>query len=1057
MKSNSNLLQRFPRGAKSFCRAILASLIAALAASCVPPLPRTMQNLATVMDTMDDREAEFGSIAVSAPILSDPSDAFNFDLQEGPEDFYQDAKNNIQGNESEFEQEMTNLGLSASVSLNPTLAAAYKTQLQQYLTALNKPTPSPSTQPTVTTALDQYLITSLDNAAQQPDPSSKMQLIQSALNEYTALYIASQPAAPKPPGPLLPTAGIPATAQVVVPTTLPAISLPNTAAGQIFNALQSTRSPATPVLTDRTAIITAAGDSFVKGMFQVMGHPELAARFKDKRILFGVCTISVNPGWRTNKNYAANVQVASGYDWETARPDILAQFVADPKVPADLRIRLAIDQDLPIPDDRKAMEVVFKYCPELVQIATSNKTDPIRYWDANIDEYQGFINRDTLSQELHPRIPDNYQMPKGTWETLQPPQVAAVSPLTDTQTLNLSSGYSQQQQVALNMAFALQLAGLNAQASAFLEYAKSLQQNFNTITADVVANSYSDGTTFGFQVGPQFRAIENAKAMQYSGPGSVLDRTSFPGLVVFGFEGADIAPRIRQNDEGKYEVCEPQVELRSEHNWVPIAPHMPRFTEAERLQLDYWLIKDFKKAKNDLDSVNLTDNISARVDQLSVPAAGINLEFNIPETMILPPRKPVVTRLEPTGIELPPPGQEKQVAVTIEGENLDTVEIDKFRLISGGRLIDSGPDAPRRTGDIISAHVILEASDDPQPLIFSLPSAGGGTYTLPLTPFTGSAPEIDGIAPRKLVLNTDANGTEQPTEADILIVGRNLDVIDWRNIRAANSAKIDVLPEAPPSRNVLRVHVSTTQPSGAIAFALPRRDGQGAVYTPPIEIAGTKPSITVRLTNSGTSEDKSTPSGGGSKGAQSQQQPDADHRVVALAGDGQVVLTWWNEKTTASYSIYYRPTNKSDTGVTGTLQGITKSIPITISGLPDGTPYDFTVNAIDAKNQLTPVGSAQATPVKPAPAKSGDEAIKYDNGSQAIVEFSKGVDPNLVKEVVAAATQPSSKSSSSDKTNSNNPGASLEVDTKVVQTPTSKSADTGGAQTTSSNKNSTGN
>ena len=81
------------------------------------------------------------------------------------------------------------------------------------------------------------------------------------------------------------------------------------------------------------------------------------------------------------------------------------------------------------------------------------------------------------------------------------PLVAAVSPLTDVQTLDLASSNSQQQQVALNLAFNVTAAGLNAEAQAFLNYAHNLQQQFNTITPDVFANSYSTGSMFGFQVG----------------------------------------------------------------------------------------------------------------------------------------------------------------------------------------------------------------------------------------------------------------------------------------------------------------------------------------------------------------------------------------------------------------------------------------------------------------------------------------------------------------------------------------------------------------------------
>ena len=938
--SNSATSRGYPLH-KMVAGAILA-LVCALVASCVPPLPRNVQSLGTVMDAVADREAEFGTMAVSAPILSDPGDAFEFSLREGPEDFYADAKNNIQGTASEFQQEMSSFGLQASVSYNPTLVAAYSAQLQQYLAALNKPAQSPSTKPTVADALNQYLTTSLDNASQQADPNAKLQLIQNAINTYAAMEVPSQSTPSKPSSPVFPTASIPTTAPSnLSPTTSPS-NFANSQADQLFAAFQQLSNvQRSPTVTDRTALITAAGDAAVKAMFQIMGNPGIAAKFNDKRILFGVSTVSVNPGWRTSKNYAANVAITVQYKWEPARPAIMSEFIKNPQTPVDLRIRLALDQELPLPDDHAAMEEIFRCDPNLKLEANIHGTiDAIRFWNANIEEFQTAIDRPTVVKNLIlPKIPRAY-----TYEpnSRQKPVVAAVSPLTDVQTLDLSSSFRQQEQIAVNLAFALQMAGLNAQANVLMGYARSLEQDFNTVTPDVVANSYSTGETFGFQVGPQLRAIETAKAGKYSGPGVVLERQSFPALIVYGFDGAEITPRIMVDGSSrKYVLMEPQLELTSEHNWVPLNQYWARPSESQALQLSYWLVKDFQKAKPDLDGNSLTKFATVRANALSELVFGSDSEFAIPQAIISPPRKPSVTHIEPSQIELPPPGQEKQVSIAMEGDNLDTIELDKIQLVSGGRMIDRGSDAPRRAGDVIWANVILDASDDPAPIIFSLPLASGGTYTLPIRPFTGSMPEIYGIAPQTITLESDPSGNVVPANADVFIVGRHLDLIDWQRIHPTANSLIEYTPCPPRGNNALHIQVKATSPIASLAFALPRRDGHGDIFTPPISIGNKKLSIALHSNDSGNSYDKTTATP--SAPVNTKLAAPTNVKASLVAGTNQIQLAWGPSQA-KSFNVYYRP--DSDPSYETLLTGVTGTGEI-IPRLTFNTKYHFAVAAID--------------------------------------------------------------------------------------------------------------
>ena len=66
-----------------------------------------------------------------------------------------------------------------------------------------------------------------------------------------------------------------------------------------------------PELNNRAALITAAGDVAVESIFRLLGQPDKAKEFMGREIFFGVATVSVNPGWRTRKNFAADLSVTT--------------------------------------------------------------------------------------------------------------------------------------------------------------------------------------------------------------------------------------------------------------------------------------------------------------------------------------------------------------------------------------------------------------------------------------------------------------------------------------------------------------------------------------------------------------------------------------------------------------------------------------------------------------------------------------------------------------------------------------------------------------------------
>src|SRR5439155_16294029 len=73
---------------------------------------------------------------------------------------------------------------------------------------------------------------------------------------------------------------------------------------------------------------------------------------------------------------------------------------------------------------------------------------------------------------------------------------------------------------------------------------------------------------FGYQVGPELWALEEP-AQGDSGPGLMLERQTFPVLLIFALDDEDVRPRLRWRG-GKLEVLEPHLMLVQSTRWLPL-------------------------------------------------------------------------------------------------------------------------------------------------------------------------------------------------------------------------------------------------------------------------------------------------------------------------------------------------------------------------------------------------------------------------------------------------------------------------------------------------------
>src|SRR5262249_36150062 len=94
---------------------------------------------------------------------------------------------------------------------------------------------------------------------------------------------------------------------------------------------------------NRSALLTAAGDTEIENFFRAIGNSSLFGNFIDSEIYFGMTTVSVNPGWRTSKGWAGEVNVTTELEFKEARRETVVRLLNDPQWPIDIRARLARD------------------------------------------------------------------------------------------------------------------------------------------------------------------------------------------------------------------------------------------------------------------------------------------------------------------------------------------------------------------------------------------------------------------------------------------------------------------------------------------------------------------------------------------------------------------------------------------------------------------------------------------------------------------------------------------------------------------------------------------
>ncbi|MCP4611035.1 MAG: hypothetical protein GY845_20190 [Planctomycetes bacterium] len=432
------------------------------------------------LDKMAKGRKKFGTISLSEPILveskKDQQGPFDFTLTTGPDNYYNDARNFVQGRMSSSSQFTRDFGADLSIQGDISALAANTAKLQQYAQKLAAIAAQKKFRDEARDFEAQKVIAALpDNATEEQRLDALARAAEIRAGEETIPIPEYPTSTPAPP-----------------PNDTNSVGGdPNQNMTGFLGLLEGT--PELKI-SNRSAINTAAGDTVTEAIFTLLGNPAKASQFKEKLMLFGVSMVSISPGYITKEGYTGELSVACNYFYIEARRELLTKIK---KVEESKE------------DEDKDEDLINLVKEALKTTKASGRTSTCKL---------------TIPQRYEKKFRERYS-----------PLAAAVSPMTDVDALDLSSSIRNQTFSAMKISAVLSYAGLGGQAGFFDEWAKKLEQDTQTRTSYAAITSFSDSGHFGFRIRPRLKAIKDGKK-----PGYELEDQSFPAAVIVGIDTDDL-------------------------------------------------------------------------------------------------------------------------------------------------------------------------------------------------------------------------------------------------------------------------------------------------------------------------------------------------------------------------------------------------------------------------------------------------------------------------------------------------------------------------------------
>jgi hypothetical protein len=502
---------------------------------------------------------------------------FEFSLNQGAQKYYNDARKDRQGAIAAFEQSIVDLGVQGRIGTDRTRPGAIAEQ--RSVRRDQRAVRDKLTEETLLVARAEYDLAVAEAPPLEQGIDSRRQAIQAATARYLDTLKSVRESLPADDATQiseLPDAS--ATLSSNVPSQGSSGGLLPTEPGfKLLDSMGDTDS----VVSNRSAIITAAGDSTVEGIFRVLGNPAEAARYSGRSVFFGVTMVSVTPGHRTRRKFSADVAISVGLSARDVPIHTLQSLASTLDVPLTVKARLACDvgafsckdgtlTDLArylgasegeVASSERRPEVKNRFFGAIgasIQLPTKEKLnvpDVAEVWRdvPSLQRGEYLVMRRAQGQKVGASYRGATQsMSCRAFErhgTLRcqfltdTPQVAAVSPMTEAQVLDLGSSQRQRMRIATDLASALARAGDSRSARVFAEFAKQAGRDAVSRTPQNLVTGYSSGSVVGYQVGPGFRALADLSSADAGGD-LELQRQSFPALLLFGVRSEVARPLI---------------------------------------------------------------------------------------------------------------------------------------------------------------------------------------------------------------------------------------------------------------------------------------------------------------------------------------------------------------------------------------------------------------------------------------------------------------------------------------------------------------------------------